>query len=44
MPNNCPLFRDDPVKAIPIEHHIAEKIHALTLPRDVSNSRVKDLY
>ena len=31
------------VKAIPIEHHIAEKIHALTLPRDVSNSRVKDL-
>ena len=31
------------VKAIPIEHHIAEKIHALTLPRDISNSRVKDL-
>ena len=31
------------VKAISIEHHIAEKIHALTLPRDVSNSRVKDL-
>ena len=31
------------VKVIPIEHHIAEKIHALTLPRDVSNSRVKDL-
>ena len=31
------------VKAIPIEHHIAEKIHALTLLRDVSNSRVKDL-
>ena len=31
------------VKAIPIEHHIAEKIHALTLPRHVSNSRVKDL-
>lgn len=31
------------VKAIPIEHHIAEKIHALTLPHEVSNSRVKDL-
>ena len=31
------------VKAIPIEHHIAEKIHALTLPRELSNSRVKDL-
>ena len=31
------------VKVILIEHHIAEKIHALTLPRDVSNSRVKDL-
>lgn len=31
------------VKVIPIEHHIAEKIHSLTLPRDVSNSRVKDL-
>ena len=31
------------IKVIPIEHHIAEKIHALTLPRDVSNSRVKDL-
>ena len=30
-------------KAISIEHHIAEKIHALTLPRNVSNSRVKDL-
>ena len=31
------------VKVIPIEHHIAEKIHALTLPRNISNSRVKDL-
>ena len=31
------------VKVIPIEHHIVEKIHALTLPRDMSNSRVKDL-
>ena len=31
------------VKVISIEHHIAEKIHALTLPRNVSNSRVKDL-
>ena len=31
------------IKAIPIEHHVAEKIHALTLPRDISNSRVKDL-
>ena len=31
------------IKAISIEHHIAEKIHALTLPRDASNSRVKDL-
>ena len=31
------------VKVIPVEHHIAEKIHALTLPRDGSNSRVKDL-
>ncbi len=31
------------VKVIPVEHHIAEKIHALTLPRDRSNSRVKDL-
>ena len=31
------------IKVISIEHHIAEKIHALTLPRDVSNSRVKDL-
>ena len=31
------------VKVILIEHHIAEKIHALTFPRDVTNSRVKDL-
>ncbi len=31
------------IKVIPIEHHIAEKIHALTLPRDAVNSRVKDL-
>ena len=32
-----------PIRTYPLEAHIAEKLHALTLPRSRSNSRVKDL-
>lgn len=32
-----------PMQVYPVETHIAEKVHALTLPRSRPNSRVKDL-
>jgi len=31
------------MRIIPVEQHIAEKLHALTLPRPTVNSRVRDL-
>lgn len=31
------------IRVYPIESHVAEKLHAYTLPRDRPNSRVKDL-
>lgn len=31
------------LRLYPVETHIAEKLHAFTLPREQSNSRVKDL-
>lgn len=31
------------VKVLPVETHVAEKLHAYTLPRQQPNSRVKDL-
>jgi hypothetical protein len=39
-------FADIPpprVRLYPLETHIAEKLHAYTIPRDRPNSRVKDL-
>jgi hypothetical protein len=32
-----------PIPVVPVETHIAEKLHAYTLPRDRPNSRLKDL-
>ncbi len=31
------------VRIVPIEQHIAEKLHAMTVPRHAENSRVRDL-
>lgn len=36
-------IRPSTLRVFPIEHHIAEKIHAFTMPRNRPNSRVKDL-
>lgn len=32
-----------PIPVVPVETHIAEKLHAYTVPRDRPNSRLKDL-
>lgn len=31
------------VRVVPLEYHFAEKVHALTRPRTVSNTRIRDL-
>lgn len=36
-------FRRSRVPVYPVDQHFAEKLHALTLPRDVENTRARDL-
>jgi hypothetical protein len=36
-------FRRSRFPVYPVNQHFAEKLHALTLPRDVENTRVRDL-
>jgi predicted nucleotidyltransferase component of viral defense system len=36
-------FRPARFPVYPIDQHVAEKLHALTLPRDVENTRARDL-
>jgi len=36
-------FRRSRFPVYPIDQHVAEKLHALTLPRDVENTRARDL-
>lgn len=36
-------FRRSRFAVYPIDQHVAEKLHALTLPRDVENTRARDL-
>lgn len=36
-------FRRSPFPVYPVNQHFAEKLHALTLPRDVENTRARDL-
>lgn len=36
-------FRRSRFPVYPVDQHVAEKLHALTLPRDVENTRVRDL-
>jgi predicted nucleotidyltransferase component of viral defense system len=36
-------FRPSRFPVYPINQHVAEKLHALTLPRDVENTRARDL-
>jgi predicted nucleotidyltransferase component of viral defense system len=36
-------FRPSRVPVYPVNQHFAEKLHALTLPRDVENTRARDL-
>ena len=36
-------FRRSRISVYPVNQHFAEKLHALTLPRDVENTRARDL-
>lgn len=36
-------FRRSRFPVYPVNQHVAEKLHALTLPRDVENTRARDL-
>lgn len=46
VPDNLLVFAEldaPPIRVYPLVTHIAEKLHAYTLPRDRPNSRIKDL-
>lgn len=42
MAGSRPPFRRSRFPVYPVNQHFAEKLHALTLPRDVENTRARD--